>query len=129
LLAVLPRQLAASIQPAAVLTTPSDGQQIFRFDTFGDEQLRTDVLQMNQGCRNQRRSNHSIGDRQKVDADVLRPGILGTIDLTAPATTVALLSGATMDVSQRRDKGLRLTRLPQHTSQLGKAGAVPVLWA
>jgi hypothetical protein len=45
---VLPRQLAASIQPAAARTTPGDGQQIFRFDTFGDEQLWTDVLQMNQ---------------------------------------------------------------------------------
>lgn len=44
----LPGALAALylITTLSVAAQPKDGKQIFRFDTFGDEQLWTDTLQM-----------------------------------------------------------------------------------
>src|SRR4051812_30651769 len=36
----------ATVVTLAKPQSPSDGKSIFRFDTFGDEQLWTDVLQM-----------------------------------------------------------------------------------
>src|SRR6185436_2177081 len=72
-----------------------DGQAIFRFDTFGDEQLWTDVLRMHEAVATVSPATAlSVG--LKVDVDALPPSIIaalraGDVDLNDPAITVALL--------------------------------------
>jgi mono/diheme cytochrome c family protein len=68
-----------------------DGMQIFRSDTFGDEQLWTGTLQMNAVIESAVDPVTALGVGLKVDADALPPGILGAVDLESPTTTVALL--------------------------------------
>src|SRR5262249_6938658 len=52
-----------------------DGKSIFRFDTFGDEQLWTDTLQMQQAIKNVSPATAlSVG--LKVDADALPPALI-----------------------------------------------------
>jgi hypothetical protein len=73
----------------------SEGQFIFRYDTFGDEQLWTDVLQMQKAIRNVSPATAlSVG--LKVDSEALPPEIIEailnkTIDLNDPKTTIQLL--------------------------------------
>ncbi len=69
----------------------TDGRRIFRFDTFGDEQFWTDTLHMNQVVETSVDPTTALKVGLKVDAEALPPGLLGTVDLTSPATTVALL--------------------------------------
>ena len=53
------------------------GQDIFRYDTFGDEQLWTDVLRMNEVIESRGQSRRRRwGSGLKVDADALPPGFL-----------------------------------------------------
>ena len=73
-----------------------DGQQIFRFDTFGDEQLWTDTLKMPQVIATVSPAT-ALGVGLKVDVDALpRPVVdalvAGKIDLNDPAVTTTLLS-------------------------------------
>lgn len=75
---------------------PSRGRRIFRFDTFGDETLWTDTLQMHEVVRTSVDPTTALEVGLKVDADALPPAIVtalqaGTLDLTSPSTTVALL--------------------------------------
>jgi len=75
--------------------TRQDGQAIFRFDTFGDEQLWTDVLQMHDVIATVSPAT-ALAVGLKVDVDALPPAIIaalqaGQIDLTNPAVTVELL--------------------------------------
>src|SRR5688572_28538739 len=66
----------------------AEGQRIFRFDTFGDEQLWTDQLRMNEVVETiDPITALSLG--LKVDSEALPPGILDTVELDDPATTVA----------------------------------------
>jgi mono/diheme cytochrome c family protein len=67
------------------------GQRIFRYDTFGDEQLWTDKLHMNDVIAAAVSPAVALSVGLKVDADALPPGILATADLNSPATTLALL--------------------------------------
>jgi mono/diheme cytochrome c family protein/cytochrome c5 len=69
----------------------SEGQQIFRFDTFGDETFWTDTLRIHEVIESSLSPVAALAVGLKVDADVLPPGILQTADLNSPATTVALL--------------------------------------
>ena len=69
----------------------ADGQQVFRFDTFGDEQFWTDTLRLNEVVEKAVDPTTALQVGLKVDADVLPPGILQKVDLKSPATTVALL--------------------------------------
>jgi mono/diheme cytochrome c family protein len=69
-----------------------NGQQIFRYDTFGDEAHWTGTLRMHEVISSSVDPVTALGVGLKVDADALPPGILETADLTSPATTVALLS-------------------------------------
>ncbi len=82
--------------------TPSDsvadGQRIFRFDTFGDEQFWTDTLHMNQVVERSVDPTTALAVGLKVDADVLPPGILQKVDLKSPATTAALLKMNAVEV-------------------------------
>lgn len=71
-------------------TTEFAPQATFRFDTFGDEALWTDVLRWNEVITTiDPVTALSVG--LKVDSEVLPPGLLGTADLTSPETTLALL--------------------------------------
>ncbi|MDH3729350.1 MAG: hypothetical protein OER77_17605, partial [Myxococcales bacterium] len=67
------------------------GKEIFRYDTFGDEALWTDVLQMHTVISTAVDPLTALAVGLKVDASVLPEGILEQVDLTDPATTVALL--------------------------------------
>jgi mono/diheme cytochrome c family protein len=78
----------SSLDPGEV----QQGQQIFRNDTFGNEQLWTDTLRMHEVIASSVSPQLALQVGLKVDSDVLPPGILDQVDLTAPATTVALLS-------------------------------------
>ena len=72
-----------------------DGQQVFRFDTFGDEQLWTGVLRMHEVVGTLSPATAlSVG--LKVDIDALPPAIVaalgaGQVDLNDPAVTRELL--------------------------------------
>ena len=72
-----------------------DGQAIFRFDTFGDEQLWTDVLRMHEVIATVPPAT-ALAVGLKVDVEALPSAVKaalrdGTIDLTNPAVTVELL--------------------------------------
>jgi hypothetical protein len=73
----------------------SDGQSIFRFDTFGDEQLWTDTLRMQEVLQNvSPRTALSVG--LKVDSDALPSEVIkaikaGQVNLDDPAVTIQLL--------------------------------------
>src|SRR5687767_5196165 len=66
-----------------------DGQCIFRHDTFGDEQLWTDVLRLHELVQGLPPTT-ALGVGLKVDATVVPAEVLATADLSDPATTVAL---------------------------------------
>ncbi len=75
-----------------------DGQHIFRFDTFGDEQLWTDTLRMHEVIRTAVDPMTALSVGLKVDVEALPEEIVNAlrtgdpkVDLTNPATTVALL--------------------------------------
>ena len=92
----------------------AQGQQTFRFDTFGDESMWTDTLQMHDVIATAVDPTTALSVGLKVDADALPaavvPGIQnGTISLTSPATTVALLKlnavvGVQGTVDHRRER-------------------------
>ncbi|HXS52323.1 MAG TPA: c-type cytochrome [Usitatibacter sp.] len=78
--------------PAAV----EQGKQTFRFDTFGDETFWTDTLHMNEVVGSAVDPKTALAVGLKVDSDALPPAVVqgiqnGSISLTDPATTVALL--------------------------------------
>ena len=68
-----------------------DGQQVFRFDTFGDEQFWTGTLRMHEAIQAALDPVTALSLGLKVNADVLPEGILDEVDLEDPATTVALI--------------------------------------
>src|SRR5687767_500496 len=72
-----------------------DGQSIFRFDTFDDEQLWTNVLRMHEAIRSVNPLT-ALAVGLKVDVDALPPALIaalqaGQVDLTDPAVTIELL--------------------------------------
>jgi hypothetical protein len=80
------------------------GKQIFRFDTFGDEEFWSGLLHIdkaiagsaNGGFGEGLSPNKALAVGLKVDADALPPDVVsgiksGTIKLTDPATTLSLL--------------------------------------
>ena len=73
-----------------------EGRQIFRFDTFGDEQLWTDVLELHEVIETQVDPLTAFSVGLKVDVEALPPELQTAllkqeVDLTDPAVTVALL--------------------------------------
>lgn len=79
----------------AARPAPLDGRDIFRFDTFGDEQLWTKVLKMHEAVSAvSPRTALMVG--LKVDADALPPDVVaalraGQVNLDDPAVTIELL--------------------------------------
>jgi mono/diheme cytochrome c family protein len=74
----------------------AQGQAIFRSDTFGDETFWTDTLKLNEVIQAAVDPTTALSVGLKVDADALPPAVVagiqnGTISLTSPDTTVALL--------------------------------------
>jgi hypothetical protein len=74
----------------------AQGKNIFRFETFGDETFWTDTLRMHEVIRTAVDPTTALSVGLKVDTDSLPPAIVagiqnGSISLTDPATTVALL--------------------------------------
>jgi mono/diheme cytochrome c family protein len=72
------------------------GKQTFRFDTFGDEAFWTDTLKMNTVIASAVDPTTALKVGLKVDSEALPPEVVagiknGSVDLTKPATTVALL--------------------------------------
>jgi hypothetical protein len=71
------------------------GQAIFRYDTFGDEQLWTDVLRMHEVIATVPPTT-ALAVGLKVDVEALPRAVTaalaaGEVDLTDPAVTVELL--------------------------------------
>ena len=112
-----------TVEPALAAQGPqnpalvAEGKTIFRFDTFGDETFWTDTLRMHEVIRTSVSPKTALGVGLKVDADALpaevKAGIANrTIDLDAPATTVALLKlGAVLGVVGEVDGNNTLTRV------------------
>lgn len=78
----------------AMLVEP--GRQIFRYETFGDEAKWTDVLRMHEVISAAVDPVTALSVGLKVDAQALPAAVVddirnGTVDLTKPATTIALL--------------------------------------
>ena len=92
--------------------TLAEGQRIFRFDTFGNETFWTDTLRLNEVVEKSVDPTTALMVGLKVDSDVLPPGILETVDLKSPATTVALLKlNAIVGVQATVDTNNHVTRL------------------
>jgi cytochrome c5 len=90
----------------------AEGQRVFRFDTFGDEQLWTDELRMHEVIEKSVDPTTALAVGLKVDADVLPPGILEKVDLKSPATTVALLKmNAVVGLQATVDSNDHITRV------------------
>jgi mono/diheme cytochrome c family protein len=82
----------AAADPALV----AQGREIFRFDTFGDETQWTDGLRLHEVIASAVDPTTALSVGLKVDAEALPPAVVqgitnGTISLTSPATTIALL--------------------------------------
>jgi cytochrome c5 len=89
-----------------------EGQRIFRFETFGDEQLWTDKLRLNEVVEKNVDPTTALKVGLKVDADVLPAGLLEKADLKSPATTVALLKmNAVVGLQATVDANNHITRL------------------
>ena len=80
---------------AVIRAKQSSGQTIFRFDTFGDEQLWTNVLRMHEAIPSVNPVT-ALAVGLKVDVDALPPALIaalqaGEVKLTDPAVTIELL--------------------------------------
>ena len=74
----------------------TQGKDIFRFDTYGDETFWTDTLRIHDVITSAVDPTTALGVGLKVDAEALPAEVVqgiqgGSISLTDPATTVALL--------------------------------------
>jgi mono/diheme cytochrome c family protein len=97
------------------------GQQVFRYETFGDETFWTDQLHMNQVIETGVSPNTALSVGLKVDAEALPPAVVAAIqsgqaDLNDPQTTLVLLQnnavvGVKGQVSQNSDGSLKLDRM------------------
>ena len=83
--------LTAETKRAPNAVGAPSGREIFRFHTFGDEQLWTDQLRMHEVIASAVSPAAALAVGIKVDAEALPPGLLETADLNDPATTVALI--------------------------------------
>src|SRR5687767_15153635 len=74
----------------------AEGKEIFRYDTFGDEQYWTDTLRMHEVIQSAVSPRAALSVGLKVDVDALPQSVrdalaAGQIDLDDPAVTVTLL--------------------------------------
>jgi cytochrome c5 len=76
--------------------TLAEGKQIFRFETFGDEQFWTDTARMHEVVQTAVSPATALKVGLKVDAEAIPADVAqaikeGKVDLNSPATTVTLL--------------------------------------
>ena len=111
--------LSVSQQPdrdAERRARPNAGQAIFRFDTFGDEQLWTNVLRMHEAIPSVDPAT-ALAVGLKVDVDALPAALIaaleaGQVDLTDPAVTIELLRlNAVVGVIGKVDDAGQLTSI------------------
>jgi cytochrome c5 len=101
-----------AVNQSEVSDKVSEGQRIFRFDTYGDEQFWTDTLHLHQVVETAVDPTTALKVGLKVDAEALPPGILAKVDLKSPATTVALLKmNAVVGLQATVDSQGHITRL------------------
>ena len=111
---VLTLTFVISGQGQTTSVKPLDGQAIFRYDTFGDEQLWTDVLRMHEVLPSVSPAT-ALAVGLKVDVQALPPAVIaalraGQVDLNNPAVTVELLRlNAVVGVQGRVDDAGQLT--------------------
>jgi hypothetical protein len=101
----------SSTSEAAPPGNPHDGRFIFRFDTFGDEQLWTDTLRMHEVIQSAVSPATALSVGLKVDADALPPNFLSRADLDNPATTVELLRRNAVVGVVAKVEGREITRI------------------
>lgn len=99
----------------------AEGQQVFRYDTFGNETFWTDALRMNEVIEDAVDPLTAAGVGLKVDIEKLLPAVVagvadGSIPLDDPQTTLALLSldavvGIKGEVSKDESGTLHLDRV------------------
>jgi hypothetical protein len=97
---------SATVDPAVTYAADlvREGQRVFRYDTFGDEQFWGGALKLHQAINGAGLGGVGAGVSPatalavglKVDSDALPPALLqgiqrGTVDLNSPASTMALL--------------------------------------
>jgi hypothetical protein len=93
-----------------------DGQEIFRFDTFGDEQLWTGFLRMHEVIPTVDPAT-ALAVGLKVDVKALPPELIdalkaGEVDLADPAVTIELIRlNAVVGIKGRVDELDRLTKV------------------
>jgi cytochrome c5 len=94
-----PGQMPTGTDPARddrSAKTLAEGQRIFRFETFGDEQFWTDTARMHEVVQKAVSPKTALSVGLKVDAAAIPPDVAqaikaGQVDLESPATTVTLL--------------------------------------
>jgi mono/diheme cytochrome c family protein len=108
--------VSSDMSPATI----AQGRQVFRFDTFGDEQFWTDTARMHEVVQKSVSPTTALSVGLKVDAEAIPPDVAqaikdGKVDLNSPATTVTLLKlnavvglKGTVSTVQGRDTLLRL---------------------
>ena len=116
--------IAACGTPAAdARPTALEGQKIFRFDTFGNEVFWTDTLRLHEVVEGTAFGGVGAGVSPatalavglKVDLDALPPSLVADlkaarVDLTSPATTIALLKlDAVVGVQAKVNANNRIT--------------------
>jgi hypothetical protein len=88
---------SSDAMPESAQAKKLKGKQIFRYDTFGDETLWTDTLRMHEVIESAVDPKTALEVAGlKVDSEELPPAVVqgiqdGSISLTDPATTVALI--------------------------------------
>lgn len=92
----LPSGVSWTFSTAIDTTLIALGQQIFRYDTFGDESQWTDALRMHEVISAAVDPVSALAVGLKVDAEALPAAVVqgiqdGSVSLTSPDTTVALL--------------------------------------
>ncbi|MCR6546657.1 hypothetical protein [Dehalobacterium formicoaceticum] len=119
---------ANSLSPDMEKSTPErlkNGQQIFRFDTFGDEAYWGDTLKLHQAIAGEKLGGvgpglspkDALAVGLKVDAQALPPSLVrqlkaGKVDLDDPANTLALLkNNAVLGVTGFFDEAGKLTSM------------------
>jgi mono/diheme cytochrome c family protein len=113
---ILAVAFAMSVFAPATQARPADGRAIFRFDTFGDEQLWTDVLRMHDVIPTVDPAT-ALAVGLKVDVEALPAEVIaaleaGQVDLTDPAVTVELLRlNAVVGVKGTVDEAGQLTKV------------------
>jgi mono/diheme cytochrome c family protein len=111
-----PQTRIAAHSMSARGTHKTDGQAIFRFDTFGDEQLWTNVLRM-QNVIDAVDPATALAVGLKIDVDALPPRVTaavraGQVDMTDPAVTRELIrSNAVVGVKGVVDQSGHLERV------------------